>query len=107
MLYLFYDRAHLRDIKDRSVLRLFESADLDDGVFPGRVRGGTVPIPPGPSACQPSTCWDAVSIYILLVSFIHKKPAYINIMLISRFEITMIEIKIVRNKYCETSTHQV
>lgn len=27
-------RSHLRDIKDRSVLRLFESADISGGVLP-------------------------------------------------------------------------
>lgn len=36
-------RSHLRDIRDRSVLRLFESADLHGGMFPG---AGTGLVPP-------------------------------------------------------------
>ncbi|KAE8738592.1 hypothetical protein FOCC_FOCC015925 [Frankliniella occidentalis] len=44
---MFYEledhRSHLRDIRDRSVLRLFESTDLHGGMFPG---AGTGLVPP-------------------------------------------------------------
>ncbi|XP_034236392.1 coiled-coil domain-containing protein AGAP005037 isoform X11 [Thrips palmi] len=40
---MFYEledhRSHLRDIRDRSVLRLFESTDVHSGVFPGAGTG--------------------------------------------------------------------
>ncbi|XP_077302533.1 uncharacterized protein LOC143922964 isoform X3 [Arctopsyche grandis] len=40
---MFYEledlRSHLRDIRDRSVLRLFESADVSGGAFPGALGG--------------------------------------------------------------------
>ncbi|CAK1554727.1 unnamed protein product [Leptosia nina] len=46
---MFYEledhRAHLRDIRDRSVLRLFESKDLNGGVFPGALGVGSVRLP--------------------------------------------------------------
>ncbi|XP_061382367.1 coiled-coil domain-containing protein AGAP005037 isoform X13 [Danaus plexippus] len=39
------DRAHLRDIRDRSVLRLFEATDMGGGVFPGSVGASSVAMP--------------------------------------------------------------
>ncbi|CAG2062931.1 unnamed protein product, partial [Timema podura] len=36
-------RSHLRDIRDRSVLRLFESADVNGGVLPGAGIGVMAP----------------------------------------------------------------
>ncbi|VVC93813.1 unnamed protein product [Leptidea sinapis] len=38
-------RPHLRDIRDRSVLRLFEAKDLSGGVFPGALGVGSVRLP--------------------------------------------------------------
>ncbi|XP_069364976.1 coiled-coil domain-containing protein AGAP005037 isoform X4 [Maniola hyperantus] len=59
---MFYEledvRAHLRDIRDRSVLRLFEATDIGGGVFPGAVGVGSVPMPPGADGCSSSICWD-------------------------------------------------
>ncbi|XP_052746755.1 coiled-coil domain-containing protein AGAP005037 isoform X3 [Bicyclus anynana] len=59
---MFYEledvRAHLRDIRDRSVLRLFEATDIGGGAFPGAVGVGSVPMPPGAAGCNSSTCWD-------------------------------------------------
>ncbi|CAH0716584.1 unnamed protein product, partial [Brenthis ino] len=49
--------AHLRDIRDRSVLRLFEATDIGGGVFPGAMGVGSVPMPTGSSSCSSST-WD-------------------------------------------------
>ncbi|GLH13575.1 Uncharacterized protein GBIM_18116 [Gryllus bimaculatus] len=44
---MFYEledvRSHLRDIRDRSVLRLFESADMNGGVLPGAGVGVMAP----------------------------------------------------------------
>nr|CAD7407545.1 unnamed protein product [Timema poppensis] len=44
---MFYEledlRSHLRDIRDRSVLRLFESADVNGGVLPGAGIGVMAP----------------------------------------------------------------
>ncbi|XP_067006011.2 coiled-coil domain-containing protein AGAP005037 isoform X4 [Anabrus simplex] len=44
---MFYEledlRSHLRDIRDRSVLRLFESADMNGGVLPGAGVGVVAP----------------------------------------------------------------
>ncbi|CAH0716583.1 unnamed protein product, partial [Brenthis ino] len=58
---MFYEledvRAHLRDIRDRSVLRLFEATDIGGGVFPGAMGVGSVPMPTGSSSCSSST-WD-------------------------------------------------
>ncbi|VVC93812.1 unnamed protein product [Leptidea sinapis] len=46
---MFYEledmRPHLRDIRDRSVLRLFEAKDLSGGVFPGALGVGSVRLP--------------------------------------------------------------
>ncbi|XP_039763517.1 coiled-coil domain-containing protein AGAP005037 isoform X2 [Pararge aegeria] len=60
---MFYEledvRAHLRDIRDRSVLRLFEAADIGGGVFPGAVGVGSVPMPPGATdSSSSSLLWD-------------------------------------------------
>ncbi|XP_046977038.1 coiled-coil domain-containing protein AGAP005037 isoform X4 [Vanessa cardui] len=58
---MFYEledvRAHLRDIRDRSVLRLFEATDISGGTFPGAMGVGSVPMPTGSSSCSSST-WD-------------------------------------------------
>lgn len=59
---MFYEledvRAHLRDIRDRSVLRLFEAADIGGGVFPGAVGVGSVAMPPGAANCSGPSSWD-------------------------------------------------
>jgi len=39
----FACRSHLRDIRDRSVLRLFESTDMNGGVLPGAGVGVVAP----------------------------------------------------------------
>ncbi|XP_041986734.1 coiled-coil domain-containing protein AGAP005037 isoform X3 [Aricia agestis] len=58
---MFYEledvRAHLRDIRDRSVLRLFESTDIGGGVFPGSVGAGSVSMPSGVATCS-NASWD-------------------------------------------------
>ncbi|CAG9137388.1 unnamed protein product [Plutella xylostella] len=63
---MFYEledvRAHLRDIRDRSVLRLFEAQDIG-GVFPGALGVGAISIPAAVSnssnACSgPPIAWD-------------------------------------------------
>nr|XP_049693560.1 coiled-coil domain-containing protein AGAP005037 isoform X5 [Helicoverpa armigera] len=53
------DRAHLRDIRDRSVLRLFEATDIGGGAFPGAVGVGSFSMPAGavPSCSGPSS-WE-------------------------------------------------
>ena len=38
-----HSRSHLRDIRDRSVLRLFESTDMNGGVLPGAGVGVVAP----------------------------------------------------------------
>ncbi|XP_049769738.1 coiled-coil domain-containing protein CG32809-like isoform X2 [Schistocerca cancellata] len=47
---MFYEledlRSHLREIRDRSVLRLFEAADVNGGVLPGAGVGLAPPPPP-------------------------------------------------------------
>ncbi|XP_059059864.1 coiled-coil domain-containing protein AGAP005037 isoform X7 [Achroia grisella] len=50
------DRAHLHDIRDRSVLRLFEATDIGGGVFPGAVGVGSVAMPP--AAYSGPSSWD-------------------------------------------------
>ncbi|XP_031767240.2 coiled-coil domain-containing protein AGAP005037 isoform X5 [Galleria mellonella] len=55
------DRAHLRDIRDRSVLRLFEATDIGGGAFPGAVGVGSLAMPP--AACSGPSSWDQVSNY--------------------------------------------
>ncbi|KAI5636994.1 actin interacting protein 3 domain-containing protein [Phthorimaea operculella] len=63
---MFYEledvRAHLRDIRDRSVLRLFESTDMQTGTFPMAVGVGSLAIPPAvpPAAvpCSGPSSWD-------------------------------------------------
>ncbi|XP_053624738.1 coiled-coil domain-containing protein CG32809 isoform X5 [Plodia interpunctella] len=52
------DRAHLRDIRDRSVLRLFEATDIGGGAFPGAVGVGSLAMPPGASGCSGPSSWD-------------------------------------------------
>ncbi|XP_060809559.1 coiled-coil domain-containing protein AGAP005037 isoform X7 [Amyelois transitella] len=52
------DRAHLRDIRDRSVLRLFEATDIGGGAFPGVVGVGSVAMPPGAANCSGPSSWD-------------------------------------------------
>lgn len=54
-------RAHLRDIRDRSVLRLFEATDMGGGVFPGAVGVGSLVMPSGAASCSGPNSWDAVS----------------------------------------------
>ncbi|XP_052131299.1 coiled-coil domain-containing protein AGAP005037 isoform X10 [Frankliniella occidentalis] len=73
---MFYEledhRSHLRDIRDRSVLRLFESTDLHGGMFPG---AGTGLVPP--------TMWETDQSYFSEPEFdseyqhqhIHKSKA--------------------------------
>lgn len=56
---LFY-RAHLRDIRDRSVLRLFEATDIGGGAFPGAVGVGSVAMPAGAATCSGPSSWDQV-----------------------------------------------
>ena len=41
---LILSRSHLRDIRDRSVLRLFESSDMMGGVLPGAGVGVAAPV---------------------------------------------------------------
>ncbi|XP_073950856.1 coiled-coil domain-containing protein AGAP005037 isoform X6 [Choristoneura fumiferana] len=59
---MFYEledvRAHLRDIRDRSVLRLFEATDMGGGVFPGAVGVGSLAMPPGAATCSGPPSWD-------------------------------------------------
>ncbi|XP_049885196.1 coiled-coil domain-containing protein AGAP005037 isoform X4 [Pectinophora gossypiella] len=59
---MFYEledvRAHLRDIRDRSVLRLFEATDMGGGVFPGAVGVGSLAIPPSNPPCSGPSSWD-------------------------------------------------
>ncbi|XP_026742398.1 coiled-coil domain-containing protein AGAP005037 isoform X4 [Trichoplusia ni] len=52
------DRAHLRDIRDRSVLRLFEATDIGGGAFPGAVGVGSVAMPAGAASCSGPSSWD-------------------------------------------------
>ncbi|XP_075990630.1 coiled-coil domain-containing protein AGAP005037 isoform X5 [Anticarsia gemmatalis] len=52
------DRAHLRDIRDRSVLRLFEATDIGGGAFPGAVGVGSLAMPPGAASCSGPSSWD-------------------------------------------------
>ncbi|XP_065349125.1 coiled-coil domain-containing protein AGAP005037 isoform X22 [Cloeon dipterum] len=47
-------RSHLREIRDRSVLRLFESADVNGGAMPV----GTTPLPGGLPAHPSPANWD-------------------------------------------------
>ncbi|XP_026317024.1 coiled-coil domain-containing protein AGAP005037 isoform X4 [Hyposmocoma kahamanoa] len=60
---MFYEledvRAHLRDIRDRSVLRLFEATDMGGGVFPGAVGVGSLVMPSGAASCSGPNSWDA------------------------------------------------
>lgn len=63
-MFLHNLRAHLRDIRDRSVLRLFEAQDIG-GVFPGALGVGAISIPAAVSnssnACSgPPIAWDQV-----------------------------------------------
>ncbi|XP_072931295.1 coiled-coil domain-containing protein AGAP005037 isoform X2 [Epargyreus clarus] len=59
---MFYEledmRAHLRDIRDRSVLRVLEAGDLGGGPLPGVVAVGAVAMPPGAASCSGATNWD-------------------------------------------------
>ncbi|XP_061707082.1 coiled-coil domain-containing protein AGAP005037 isoform X10 [Cydia pomonella] len=59
---MFYEledvRAHLRDIRDRSVLRLFEATDMGGGVFPGAVGVGSLAMPPGAATCSGPPSWE-------------------------------------------------
>ncbi|XP_068621324.1 coiled-coil domain-containing protein AGAP005037 isoform X4 [Battus philenor] len=59
---MFYEledvRSHLRDIRDRSVLRLFESNDIGGGSFPGAMGVGSVSMPTGVGACAAASNWD-------------------------------------------------
>lgn len=59
--YFFVHRSHLREIRDRSVLRLFEATDIGGGAFPEIVGVGSVSIPvmpaSGTKASGPSS-WD-------------------------------------------------
>jgi hypothetical protein len=50
----FVSRSHLRDIRDRSVLRLFESTDMNGGVLPGAGVGVMAP----PMWDQDQTYWS-------------------------------------------------
>ncbi|XP_035432087.1 coiled-coil domain-containing protein AGAP005037 isoform X10 [Spodoptera frugiperda] len=53
------DRAHLRDIRDRSVLRLFEATDIGGGAFPGAVGVGSLTMPPNAAPpCSGPSSWD-------------------------------------------------
>ncbi|CAB3258998.1 unnamed protein product [Arctia plantaginis] len=52
------DRAHLRDIRDRSVLRLFEATDIGGGSFPGAVGVGSLTMPSGAASCSGPSSWD-------------------------------------------------
>lgn len=58
----FFHRAHLRDIRDRSVLRLFEATDIGGGAFPGAVGVGSLTMPPNAAPpCSGPSSWDQVS----------------------------------------------
>lgn len=50
-------RSHLRDIRDRSVLRLFESPDINGGGG-GAMPVGTTPLPGGLPAHPSPSNWD-------------------------------------------------
>ncbi|KAJ0183662.1 hypothetical protein K1T71_000085 [Dendrolimus kikuchii] len=66
-LNMFYeledDRAHLRDIRDRSVLRLFEATDIGGGAFPGAVGVGSLTMPTGTTACSGPPSWEDQSYF--------------------------------------------
>nr|XP_037866707.1 coiled-coil domain-containing protein AGAP005037 isoform X4 [Bombyx mori] len=59
---MFYEledeRAHLHDIRDRSVLRLFEATDIGGGAFPGVVGVGSLAMPPPAANCSGPSSWD-------------------------------------------------
>ncbi|KOB64637.1 Uncharacterized protein OBRU01_23925, partial [Operophtera brumata] len=53
--------SHLREIRDRSVLRLFEATDIGGGAFPEIVGVGSVSIPVIPASGTKSSgpsSWD-------------------------------------------------
>ncbi|KPJ10299.1 Coiled-coil domain-containing protein AGAP005037 [Papilio machaon] len=58
-----YDLSHLHDIRDRSVLRLFESNDIGGGVFPGAVGVGSVSMPAAATTCPTTSNWDQEQSY--------------------------------------------
>ncbi|XP_045542010.1 coiled-coil domain-containing protein AGAP005037 isoform X1 [Papilio machaon] len=64
---MFYEledvRSHLHDIRDRSVLRLFESNDIGGGVFPGAVGVGSVSMPAAATTCPTTSNWDQEQSY--------------------------------------------
>lgn len=63
-MYFVLFRAHLRDIRDRSVLRLFEATDIGGGAFPGAVGVGSVSMPSGAASCSGPSSWDQVRTYL-------------------------------------------
>lgn len=80
------DRAHLRDIRDRSVLRLFEATDIGGGVFPGAMGVGSVPMPAGSSNCSSST-WD-VSPTVLVIPTYNPIVNFYLLKIISKLGVT-------------------
>lgn len=95
-------RSHLRDIRDRSVLRLFESPDINGGG--GAMPVGTTPLPGGLPAHPSPSNWDQDQSYFSEPEFdseyqhqhIHKsKVRHQNLWLINLTNFPILKKKII------------
>lgn len=74
--YIIYSyRSHLRDIRDRSVLRLFESADVSGGAFPGALGGAVGMAVSGPPGSGPPS-WDQVRHSLIFIFIFHYRAKF-------------------------------